>query len=571
MTDASSPEGAQADKRLKIGLVVDSSDVSTYIRDLAQWGISRDDLVFSHLIMQDIRADARSRIGRIVKALRRYGPWVFASLLGFMILSALERRMLRRSQRHKDHLESRDIGALVPETVLVTPQVSASGLVHTFSPGDVDKIRSLKLDVLVRCGSGILRGDILSAAKFGILSFHHGDNRINRGGPAGFWEVYQKSAQTGFVIQRLTEELDGGDVLCAGCFPTQSFYLLNQAFLYKKSNYYLKKLLVEIARLGNLPSPRPEVPYSNPLFRVPRLHQQLRYGVYLLGVVGGKVLRRLRGNQEFRWNIAFSRRNWRDTVMWRATGVPNPKGHFLADPFILREQGRDYCFVEDYDVSCGKGSIAVYEFVGAEAKRLGDAVEEDFHMSFPFLFRYESKLYMCPESSGNRDIRVYECVDFPLKWRHASTLMSDVSAADTMLFPYRDRWWMLTNIDPSGCDDHCSELSVFHADSPLSDAWWPHPGNPVIVDAACARNGGLIRDETGIFRVSQKQGFGVYGAGFRINKITDLDFETYEEREIAEVEPHFLAGAVGTHHMTSNGYVTVFDFETRSPSARLCR
>ena len=47
----------------------------------------------------------------------------------------------------------------------------------------------------------------------GIISFHHGDNNINRGGPAGFWEVFNEEPSTGFIIQRLTEELDGGDVI----------------------------------------------------------------------------------------------------------------------------------------------------------------------------------------------------------------------------------------------------------------------------------------------------------------------------------------------------------------------
>ena len=33
------------------------------------------------------------------------------------------------------------------------------------------------------------KGKILDIFHFGILSFHHGDNRVIRGGPSGFWEV----------------------------------------------------------------------------------------------------------------------------------------------------------------------------------------------------------------------------------------------------------------------------------------------------------------------------------------------------------------------------------------------
>jgi len=33
---------------------------------------------------------------------------------------------------------------------------------------------------------------LLNASKYGVWSFHHADNSINRGGPAGFWEIIYK-------------------------------------------------------------------------------------------------------------------------------------------------------------------------------------------------------------------------------------------------------------------------------------------------------------------------------------------------------------------------------------------
>lgn len=41
-------------------------------------------------------------------------------------------------------------------------------------------------------GSGLLieKGAILKAGSvYGVLSLHHGDNRYNKGGPVGFWEI----------------------------------------------------------------------------------------------------------------------------------------------------------------------------------------------------------------------------------------------------------------------------------------------------------------------------------------------------------------------------------------------
>jgi len=70
---------------------------------------------------------------------------------------------------------------------------------------DISRIESYEVDVLLRLGFRILRGKILRCARFGAWSYHHGDNRVNRGGPAGFWEVVLGLPETGSILQILTE------------------------------------------------------------------------------------------------------------------------------------------------------------------------------------------------------------------------------------------------------------------------------------------------------------------------------------------------------------------------------
>ena len=79
--------------------------------------------------------------------------------------------------------------------------------------GDVSNIQKHSVDVFSRFGFRILRGDILDLPKCGIWSFHHGDNRIYRGGPPSFWEVFQNETITGVTLQILNEDLDGGIIL----------------------------------------------------------------------------------------------------------------------------------------------------------------------------------------------------------------------------------------------------------------------------------------------------------------------------------------------------------------------
>jgi methionyl-tRNA formyltransferase len=75
----------------------------------------------------------------------------------------------------------------------------------SFPEEGVKKIKDHNFDVILRLGSGILTGQILNTPRFGVISMHHGDNRVNRGGPPGFWEVLNREPSTGFIIQKLTD------------------------------------------------------------------------------------------------------------------------------------------------------------------------------------------------------------------------------------------------------------------------------------------------------------------------------------------------------------------------------
>jgi methionyl-tRNA formyltransferase len=547
-------------KKTKIGLIVDSKYSSKYTFDLAKWGQDQNKLEITHLVIQQIeKKRSRSIVIRGYNFFLRKGFYQFFSLILWKVISKIEAKKIAATS-HKDHLKIYDLSDVVPCSIITNPIVSRSGLVHTFSKEDIEKLREERFDLLIRCGSGILREDILSSSRLGLISFHHGDNRINRGGPAGFWEVFYKQSKSGFVIQQLTEELDGGNVLFRGAFPTKNYFLLNQANLYNKSNFYMKMLLEDIAINYDLPLPEKQTPYFNKLFKEPNIKEQLKY-IYNLAdrSISAKIENNILKKQQ-RWSVAFSRSNWRNLVMRRSVTIKNPPGHFLADPFVISENKKEYCFVEDFDYKTKKGCISVYELQQKSAVRIGEAITESFHMSFPFLFRYKSKIYMIPETNEAREIRLYECTDFPTGWQLSKVLMSDVSATDTMIFERDGVWWMFTNIDPADVGDHNSELYIFYSENPLSSSWVAHSKNPIYIDPDKSRNAGLLIDNCDIFRVSQKMGFQQYGKGFSINKVTLLNKNLYEEESECEVEPNFFKNLKGTHHIHSNGNVTVFDY-----------
>jgi len=549
-------------KALKVGLLVSSTFSDKYAHELALWTKDREDIKISHLIVHSSPRD--SKLGRLRNVLLEQGPYVLLSKILFRLIVSVETLFLKRTGLHSDHYQTFDLRQLVDEVLTVAPIASKSGLVYRFSGEDIEKIKALDFDLLIRYGSGILRGDILHASRFGVISFHHGDNRINRGGPAGFWECYYEWPQTGFIIQRLTEELDAGDVLVRGSFSTRYFYSLNQAHLYKKSNTHLKNLLNRIAVTGKLPdSESTPNPYSNPLFRTPNPYQSVAYGLKILKRISIKIMTRILMLRK-RWGISLLSGKWDKSVFWRSTEVRLPRGRFWADPFLISYEGRTFCFVEDYVYKTRRAHITALEIVGTTVVERGIAVKEPFHLSFPFLFRYKGELYMCPEARESGQIRIYRCTEFPLKWELRTVIMEGIPAADTMLFERGGKWWMLTNLDESGAVDHCSELYLFSSDSPLDANWTPHPQNPIRIDACGGRNAGLIVDGEKLFRLAQRQGFDQYGLGLLVYEIKIISESLFVEELVSEINPSFRRGLRGTHHLSTDGKTTVIDHESYS-------
>jgi hypothetical protein len=544
---------------LKIGILCDGPHCSKYIRDLVTWASSEGDLEVSHLVIVNQRRVRKPLLSRIMGIVRKQGLERALGGIALDLIVRFEALMLRRNERHGDHLEVSDLTELVGQCVEISPSISPSGLVFRATEEDLEKIRAAGVDLLIRGGSGILRGGILDVCRFGVLSFHHADNRVNRGGPPGFWECYERLPQSGFIIQRLTNELDGGQVLARGGLPTQYYYLLNQANLFLEANRYLKDLLGYIAREGKLPRPERSVNvYSNRLFRGPLLRQAVGYAARLLSRL---LVRRLRSlaRIEPRWSISFLRSGFDNLALWRAEPVSSPPGRFWADPFLWKTEEASYCLVEDYVYEAGRGHITALEYRKGEVKELGIALKEPFHLSFPFLFSYRGEVFLCPESHATREIRLYSSDDFPTGWSYKMTLMRNVSAVDTMLFEHAGRWWMLTNLDRTGSDEHCTELWLFHSDSPLSSSWTPHPANPVKIDSLGARNAGMHMEKGELHRFGQRQGFDQYGEGLAIYRIDKLTPEEYEEVEVARLSSRFSAGMVGTHHLSCIDDLTVVD------------
>lgn len=401
---------------LRIGLITDEAELSLFDAELVR-KIRAEKIAEVVLVIQQ-ELPKRSFIESVRRALKS-GRLVRAA--AFRITVWIERRIVTIPRP-----EINDLFRTIPvdqvcdaERLLVKPVISASGWVHRFASEDVKAIKSRKLDVILRMGSGILRGDILNAASNGILSFHHGDNRTNRGGPPGYWEVFEKRDYTGFIIQRLTEELDAGVVLMRGEVATRAGYLRNQLHLYKCSIMSMVDLLARMGRdeaIKDAPPGEAIDWYSNKLYTTPSLPQLLTYQIFFWRWLLGYIICRALAGRDV-WELRLLSGDWRSLAVRKATAIIPPRGRFWADPFIVSYSNQKAIFFEEYEFDRGKAHIAALVSTGdGPFTYAGPVIETPYHMSFPYVFSYLGVYYMCPETNQVNAIQLWRCASWPLKW-----------------------------------------------------------------------------------------------------------------------------------------------------------
>ena len=80
--------------------------------------------------------------------------------------------------------------------------------------------------------------------------------------------------------------------------------------------------------------------------------------------------------------------------LFEAKTIKNPHRRFLADPFLFSHKGKTICFVEDFFYDENRGKISAYELSNDGYSEIGVILEEDFHLSFPYIFKFFDS-YMC--------------------------------------------------------------------------------------------------------------------------------------------------------------------------------
>jgi hypothetical protein len=533
---------------VRVGLLLDSLNQPLWVFNIIK-DIQSSDIAEIHLIIKN-ETLAQPPQGR----LKSY--WKNRNYLLYSFYNRLDQRI---PLVQENAFEETDLQQVLSDVPVLGVMPIMKKFSDWFPPEAIEKIRSYDLDVAISFGFRILRGDALRIAKHGVWSYHHGDNLVNRGGPPGFWEVMEGSSISGAVLQVLSEDLDNGQVIDRSWTRTRDRFSVKSSKnnLYWRASAFVMRKLRELYENGEVSSEANLFrPYYNRLHKMPTNAQLLpRLCKLSLNYAAAQIRYKFFFDQ---WSLAYRFRTSADdpnNSFYRFNYLIPPKDKFWADPFPVRHEGKYFVFFEEFIYKDDKAHISVIELSKSGAGESTPVLKRDYHLSYPFMFQWQDRYFMIPETAANQTVEVYRCESFPHEWKLETVLFEGVAARDATLFELDGRWWMFVAIADTDSSD---ELYLYYSETPFGP-WRPHQRNPVKSDVRNSRPAGRPFYWNGdLYRPAQDSSRN-YGYGMRINRVARLTPSEFQEEEVSQVLPQWRKDLRGTHTLNICEDLTVID------------
>lgn len=411
--------------------------------------------------------------------------------------------------------------------------VSEKGYSEYFSSEDVDQIKSQNLDFILRFGFNIIRGEILDAAKHGVWSFHHDDEQQYRGGPPGFWEIVANDPVTGVILQKLTNKLDSGLILKKGYLKTVNHSYDGQIDqLFFDASIFPLQVCRDIQHgvahyFKNEPVKSPA-----PIFKAPLNGEMLGF---LIKLLKNKI--RFQIEEFFKpefWNVGVKKKSAVEIAnedIQATTWFPKPpKNTYFADSFGFEKDGILKILFEEYNYTSRKGIISQVDFHEGKTRKKSVAIEEPFHLSYPFIFENEGEIYCVPESAKANQVRLYKLENENFVFQ--KVLIDRFPAVDPTMFYHEGFWWLFaTHRRQSN-----TNLFVFYADQ-FDGPYSQHKNNPVKMDIRSSRPAGAPFYKNGQLVRPAQDSSRTYGGQVALNQIIKLTPAEFEEIPVGLVKP----------------------------------
>ena len=213
-----------------------------------------------------------------------------------------------------------------------------------------------------------------------------------------------------------------------------------------------------------------------------------------------------------------------------AATLSPPPGVSWADPFPVVADGREVLFVEEKSGPGGKGRLAVIDPSGSPPSAT-PVIEDDGHLSYPFVFRWLGDWFLIPESRQSGSVPLYRATRYPFEWRLETRLLEAVDLVDATLLDYGGAWHLFGTSGANG-----SEYSLWHFRAPTPVGPWSTRDATVVRRAKSGLRGAgrFFAHGGALFRPAQKYER-EYGQAVILNRVTVLDGARYAEEPMVEL------------------------------------
>ena len=252
----------------------------------------------------------------------------------------------------------------------------------------------------------------------------------------------------------------------------------------------------------------------------------------------GDVLDIKKGKRIFTVPCLPSRITWNPTII-------------VADPFLFVKNEKLYLFYESKDFF-SPGVIMMT--CTADLKNWSKPVvvlKESFHLSYPWVFEEEGKIYMIPETGSDKSIRLYEAANDDLTefklvkklLEQSKDMVCRIGYGDTSIYKQEGKYYLMTMLQH---EEPVNILELYVSDA-LEGPYLPHPCSPIAKDNKIGRDAGCWLELGGkLLRFSQDC-VHRYGDNVNvsvINKLTPTEYEEYlvQEKIIPTDVPFYKEG-----------------------------
>lgn len=269
------------------------------------------------------------------------------------------------------------------------------------------------------------------------------------------------------------------------------------------------------------------------------------------------------------FTIAIRKRDAQEAPIWeRKHFQPDyvmlaTRNYWVADPMLAEDNGKTYLFYEA--AHHDKGRIEVVElYANGTTSQPAVALEREYHLSYPFVFKHDGEWYMIPESCAIHEVQLLKATHFPTDWEYVTTLLKE-NAVDTTVQNVNGKLLLLTFLPQAG--NECVFPKAFWLDwsddIKLAEIPWPN------FDSLQVRGAGrMLADGRRYVRPAQLNQPMSYGDGVLFEECRCSD-APYGEKEIGRllVENLHVPGwkVDGLHTYAATTQFEVIDIRCQLP------